>query len=66
MDPDAALEELRRALDDADTADAAGDRNTATDRYRHAAELIRALDEWLCRGGFPPADWQRALPPRHT
>ena len=59
MDPDAALEELRRALDDADAADAAGDRDTAMDCYSRAAELIRALDAWLSRGGFQPADWRR-------
>lgn len=23
----------------------------------HLAEQTDALDEWLCRGGFPPTDW---------
>ncbi len=22
------------------------------------AELIDMLDEWICRGGFPPGDWR--------
>jgi hypothetical protein len=22
-------------------------------------DLIDDLDEWMCRGGFPPAEWDR-------
>lgn len=26
------------------------------------AQLVEALDNWLCRGGFLPATWQRQTP----
>jgi hypothetical protein len=45
MDPTACLEELRSAVQ-------AGDLKTA-------AELFEALDGWLSRGGFLPAQWDR-------
>lgn len=30
------------------------------------ADLFRALDEWLSKGGFLPTDWQRSLLVRDT
>lgn len=27
--------------------------------YWNLAEQVHALDEWLSKGGFPPADWDQ-------
>ena len=43
MDPDATLQEMREAY--------------ATEDWERCAELANALDMWLSRGGFMPADW---------
>ena len=51
MDPNAALEEIRRII--AKYAD-----GRAYDANR-LAELTDGLDTWLSNGGFLPADWQR-------
>jgi hypothetical protein len=52
MDPDAALEELRRiaafACNDPDSVDAG-----------YLAELFEGLDKWIVGGGFLPRDWQK-------
>ncbi len=56
MDPNAALEELRRMVREIEgAADNCGHEVSAlvydfTDRFS-------ALDEWLSRGGFKPAEW---------
>jgi hypothetical protein len=47
MDPDAALERIRELINDGDSAD---------------IELVHAfqdLDDWLCKGGFLPKDWNK-------
>lgn len=56
MDPNANLAEQRRILarfnaDEASLADA-----------ERLAELVAALDEWISRGGFLPAEWQPPAP----
>lgn len=51
MDPDAALTELLELAEigaEGDEVDAA-----------RMAELVLALDGWICRGGFCPARWRR-------
>lgn len=45
MDPNTALQALRKY---------------ASDTGGEFAEQFEALDEWLSKGGFLPADWARA------
>lgn len=63
MDPDACLKEIREILES---------RPKDTDENAIAAymfdvssmdrlvELVHALDEWLCNGGFTPKAWQKS------
>lgn len=52
MDPDANLAEIRRLIKKgADLSD---------DQLERLVVLIRALDEWISKGGFLPKAWQRA------
>lgn len=56
MDPDANLEEqlkLAKNITKAEWEDIDDDR---ADMYR-LAELVLALDEWICDGGFLPEKW---------
>lgn len=58
MDPNATLAELRtlvRAILTAPESDASDDADSM-------AEHFQALDQWLSRGGFRPADWTTAEP----
>jgi len=54
MDPDANLSEQRRIAEQI-VENGAID----ADRAERLAELVLALDEWLKKGGFLPARWQR-------
>ena len=45
MDPDTTLREARIAYEEG--------------RYEDAAHLYNELDNWLTRGGFHPASWER-------
>lgn len=45
MDPDQALKDLREMIRDTEDLD--------------LIEQFEALDDWLAKGGFLPADWQR-------
>jgi len=64
MDPNEALKNLREAI-----ASATGQQDADTDHgsfcvvnNRTVTDIINsfeALDEWLSRGGFLPADWAR-------
>ena len=59
MDPDVALEVARES---AAGIMAALDSENAAEILMYAemlAERFQALDEWLTRGGFLPAAWQR-------
>lgn len=58
MDPDTCLAEIRAANQ---RGDAASNNETAAAAYETAANLFRDLDEWLSKGGFPPAAWGRAV-----
>lgn len=54
MDPDEALKSLREW---AETLEALEDLGDAT----RAKELFQALDKWLSKGGFLPADWDEQV-----
>lgn len=56
MAPDATLEELRLLMSDYDRHGLAVGQE-AIDRM---VELMTALDEWITKGGFLPADWRAA------
>lgn len=60
MDPNTALANLRDAIGQA-TALADGDpvEYTAEQILADMTEAAQALDEWLTKGGFPPADWKK-------
>lgn len=67
MDPNETLKCAKAALREMREADKAGDDE---DRYMLAAadvaEYFEALDEWLSKGGFLPADWDAMRPARQT
>lgn len=55
MDPDETLREIR------DLTQRIEDTNDESETFDLAAALterVRALDEWLSKGGFPPAGWR--------
>lgn len=58
MDPDANLAEQRRLAKE--LSEAASDEWTRG-RAGRLAELVQALDEWICKGGFLPKDWRENL-----
>lgn len=56
MDPDANLkEQLELAQEIVDSEDTGF--NHQAEAWR-LAELVLALNEWMCRGGFSPEAWQ--------
>jgi len=59
MDPNETLKRLRAIVRDiqADRDDPAG-YNATTTREDEAADLVQALDAWLCSGGFLPDAWR--------
>jgi len=57
MDPDANLAE-QRELASAICAAADAGRVPEEDLAARLAELVLALDEWLCRGGCAPRRWR--------
>lgn len=63
MDPTANLAEQReiaaRITLAVDTADPSTINPVDPDDAARLAELVMALDEWMSRGGFLPAAWQR-------
>jgi hypothetical protein len=52
MDPNAALDNLRRAMADEDTAEMSPE----------VYDAFTALDNWITKGGFLPSDWQQESP----
>ncbi len=56
MDPDEALRELRRLIED---SFGAYDKEDAWESLDEARHQFKALDEWLSKGGFLPSDWRR-------
>ena len=64
MDVNAALAELREL-----TAawEAAGSHGTFTvEQADRTIELVRDIDEWITKGGFLPAAWQRGRASERT
>ena len=57
MDPDVALVDLRDAIKEAREYAEEGRIPGAMNGWREVGERFDALDEWLSKGGFPPADW---------
>jgi hypothetical protein len=55
MDPNAALELIRRLVKESDTCTD----NQAPHLLEQLAVAVDGLDEWLSRGGFLPDPWQR-------
>ncbi len=69
MDPDANLkeqleiaQEIQKVWDDcnADGTLTAGQRDYLADKAGRLSELVEALDEWIRKGGFLPARWEKA------
>jgi len=59
MDPNAALSELRTAAREWEQAVVAEDADGQLAAAVRALEAAVALDDWMSRGGFPPAAWHR-------
>lgn len=57
MDPDANLEELRELVDRLVVNNEEGYMDSGD--CERALELVRALDEWLSKGGALPEAWAR-------
>lgn len=66
MDPNANLREQREIVarvlartlpDGADYIQRARHNRQQADDTERLAQLVEALDEWLTKGGFLPADW---------
>jgi hypothetical protein len=61
MDPDEALRIIRALIMQMHVEDAPvggiGTSPTFVQHARDLAEQFEGLDEWLSKGGFPPADW---------
>lgn len=53
MDPEQALENMRTA------AGNLADDDTLPEDVTLLVESVQALDEWLSKGGFLPADWSK-------
>ena len=68
MDPDEALKNAREAakriqrVRDADTSDETLDEDDAFD----LADAFEALDGWLSKGGFQPAEWHHEPEPEEV
>lgn len=48
MDPNATLAQIRHMVKE----------GSFCEDFAEIAELIEALDEWLSKGGYLPAEWQ--------
>lgn len=58
MDPNAALREMRAAIQRFRVAQEMGDHEEdQLGEAGQAVEFAEALDEWLSRGGFLPTEW---------
>jgi hypothetical protein len=58
MDPNACLKELVRLAEKMVQDNSVDDENMVHNAIR-LAELVLALDTWLCSGGFLPTDWSK-------
>jgi hypothetical protein len=64
MDPNATLAEIRQLVQRIELESKYGDEwegktRKVADMASRLAELIKALDEWLSKGGFRPSAWQQ-------
>ena len=57
MDPNAALERMRRLVK---AFDAAENDWVAAQVSSELIDMVVGLDDWMSRGGYLPADWKRA------
>lgn len=57
MDPDAALEEARRALKAAEDAHDEPGGGVELQALRDLRDAFSALDQWLSKGGYTPLEW---------
>lgn len=57
MDPNATLASIRETIREIDTRSRDGEEIGAHWTYA-LIEAVEALDTWITRGGFPPADWE--------
>ena len=58
MDPDAALAEARAAAAEYEALPNGADEEVAATLIGSALGSYQALDDWLTKGGFLPADWR--------
>lgn len=59
MDPDKALDEIRRLLESAVKHESNDTLHLVPGVIAELQESFQALDEWLQTGGFLPKDWKR-------
>lgn len=59
MDPDQCLRELREAVASMKVEMSKGFAGDIGDDADVAIAKFEALDQWLSRGGFLPADWRK-------
>lgn len=62
MDPDEALRQIRLLIKQMAEEDGHPVYPTFVQHARDLAEVVEGLDEWLTKGGFPPADWMKETP----
>jgi hypothetical protein len=55
MDPNELLKEIRRLIKVANLTE---DDEALISVYRDMQWRFEELDEWLCKGGFTPKDWE--------
>jgi hypothetical protein len=59
MDPNANLTEMRELAAAIMKDDSADPFYPIVGQAERLAELVQALDGWICNGGFLPRDWKR-------
>lgn len=60
MDPDKALDEIRKLQEDFFE-----NRCMGYNDLRRMLDLLEGLDDWLCAGGFLPKAWEKARGREH-
>lgn len=62
MDPNETLRQIRLALVEFNAFDEMTDAHTQIEVLDWLAAKVEALDEWMSKGGFLPAPWQKGRP----
>jgi hypothetical protein len=57
MDPNVTLQQLRDAIERFRAAADSGDGDAEHEAAADMADRAEALDQWLCRQGFPAEGW---------